>query len=423
MSERPTPGPVAPVPSRPRAALAPEPGTEPPRHGVTTGFLARRLGVSPTTLRSWDRRYGLGPAVRAEGRQRRWSPDDVAMLQDMCRLTAAGVPPAEAARAAIERARGRAAAEVTVVPPTARADDVDNAEPAGSPTTAEPPTSAGPSEPAGPPTLATPPEPATSRALLPPPELADLPSLDAPRGLAAPPERAAPSGRARRGRLPASALPLGDVRQECRGVARAAVRLDAAAVQEQLRAVVRAHGLVVAWEGVMAPTLRAVGRKWESSGDRYVEVEHLLSWHISTTLRHVYLSAPPPGEAAPVLLACLPDEHHTLPLEALAAALAERHVPVLMLGGAVPAEALEGAVRRVAPAAVALWAQSRPTAALSLAQRVAATRWGIRGARRHSPVLLCGPGWGRRTPEELLRPSGLHDAVTTLVPLSASTRP
>ncbi|WP_086787090.1 MerR family transcriptional regulator [Streptomyces caniscabiei] len=393
MSERLTPGPVAPVPSRPNAALAPEPGAEPPRHGVTTGFLARRLGVSPTTLRSWDRRYGLGPAVRAEGRQRRWSPDDVAMLQEMCRLTAAGVPPAEAARAAIERARGRAAAEMTVVPPAARAGDVDHAEPAGPP------------------------------ALVPPPEPAGSPVPDAPPVVDAPHERAAPSVRARRGRSPASALPLGDVRQECRGLARAAVRLDAAAVQEQLRAVVRAHGLVVAWEEVMAPTLRAVGRKWESSGDRYVEVEHLLSWHISTTLRHVYLSAPPPGEAAPVLLACLPDEHHTLPLEALAAALAERHVPVLMLGGAVPAEALEGAVRRVAPAAVALWAQSRPTAALSLARRVAATRWGIRGARRHSPVLLCGPGWGRRTPEELLRPSGLHDAVTTLVPLSASTRP
>ncbi|MCC9711300.1 MerR family transcriptional regulator [Streptomyces sp. MNU76] len=357
MAQRPTPGFLAP---------APEQVAELPRHRVTTGFLARRLGVSPTTLRSWDRRYGLGPAVRAEGRQRRWSPEDVAMLQEMCRLTATGVPPAEAARAAMERARGQVG-EVprsTVVPPAARPGDV---------------------------------------------------------GVPAP---AAPAVRARRGHPPASALPLGDVRQECRGLARAAVRLDAAAVQEQLLAVVGAYGLVVAWEEVMAPTLRAVGRKWESSGDRYVEVEHLLSWYISTTLRHMYLSTPgPAGEAAPVLLACLPDEHHTLPLEALAAALAERRVPVLMLGGAVPAEAMDAAVRRVAPAAVALWAQSRATAGLALAQHIAATRWGIRGARRQSPVLLCGPGWGRRTPEELPRPSGLQDAVTMLVPLSASTRP
>ncbi|MBK3638619.1 MerR family transcriptional regulator, partial [Streptomyces sp. MBT97] len=72
---------------------------EPVDTGVTTGSLARMLGVSPTTLRSWDRRYGLGPAVRAQGRQRRWSTRDVAMVKAMCQLTATGVPPAEAARA------------------------------------------------------------------------------------------------------------------------------------------------------------------------------------------------------------------------------------------------------------------------------------------------------------------------------------
>ena len=82
-----------------------------PDAGVTTGALARRLGVSPTTLRSWDRRYGIGPAVRAEGRHRRWSPRDVEMLETMCRLTSAGVPPAEAARAA------KGAAPAPEVPP------------------------------------------------------------------------------------------------------------------------------------------------------------------------------------------------------------------------------------------------------------------------------------------------------------------
>jgi DNA-binding transcriptional MerR regulator len=334
---------------------------------VTTGFLARQLGVSPTTLRSWDRRYGLGPAVRAEGRQRRWSPEDVAMLQEMCRLTATGIPPAEAARAAMRRARGRAAEMPAVVAATAHR-------------------AAGAS--------------------------------------AARPEEPVTPGAFGAGSHAATALPLGDVLQECRGLARAAVRLDAAAVQEQLLTVVRTYGLVVAWEEVIAPTLRAVGRKWESSGDRYVEVEHLLSWHISTTLRHLYAATPQPqGDIPPVLLACLPDEHHTLPLEALSAALAESRVPALMLGGAVPADALDGAVRRTGPAAVALWAQTRRTAGLPLAQHTAATRWGVRGARRQTPVLLCGPGWGRRTPGELLRSSGLRDAVTTLVALSASGRP
>ncbi|MGM9383952.1 MerR family transcriptional regulator, partial [Streptomyces antibioticus] len=72
--------------------------------GLTTGSLARRLGVAPTTLRSWDRRYGIGPAVRADGRHRRWRPSDVAVLEAMCRLSSSGVPHAEAARAAREGA-------------------------------------------------------------------------------------------------------------------------------------------------------------------------------------------------------------------------------------------------------------------------------------------------------------------------------
>ncbi|NEB82033.1 MerR family transcriptional regulator, partial [Streptomyces sp. SID14478] len=81
--------------------------------GVTTGALARRLGVSPTTLRTWDRRYGLGPARRDEGHHRRWSAPDIAVVEEMCRLTSTGLPPAEAADLARKRReRGPAAPAV-----------------------------------------------------------------------------------------------------------------------------------------------------------------------------------------------------------------------------------------------------------------------------------------------------------------------
>ncbi|MCZ1004297.1 transposase [Streptomyces mirabilis] len=54
-----------------------EAAARPVEAGVTTGSLARRLGVSPTTLRSWDRRYGWGPRSvptdgTAAGRRRTW---------------------------------------------------------------------------------------------------------------------------------------------------------------------------------------------------------------------------------------------------------------------------------------------------------------------------------------------------------------
>jgi DNA-binding transcriptional MerR regulator len=242
--------------------------------GLTTGAVARRLGVSPTTLRSWDRRYGLGPAVRADGRHRRWTSRDVAMLEAMCRLTSAGVPPAEAARAARqgaveERAANEKAAKERAV--NAEAPKAPKEWGAGEKTVREPIGSPSPSS-----------FPSPSPSPLPSPSH----SLDRT-------DHARPPSAD--DRPPTAGLPLpGDIRKECRGLARAAVRLDAPAVDGRLTSAVERYGLTAAWQDVMVPTLHAVGRRWESSGDRYVEVEHLLSWHISTTLRRVTPSCPRP---------------------------------------------------------------------------------------------------------------------------------
>ncbi|WP_374325004.1 hypothetical protein [Streptomyces sp. AP-93] len=81
-------------------------------------------------------------------------------------------------------------------------------------------------------------------------------------------------------------------------------------------------------------------------------------------------------------------------MEALAAALGERALPVRMFGAALPADALCEAVRRTGPRAVVLWAQSRTTADAAPARAVAGIEWGLRGARGHSALLLAGPGWG-----------------------------
>ncbi|MGW6270199.1 MerR family transcriptional regulator [Streptomyces sp. NPDC055060] len=340
--------------------------------GVTTGALARKLGISPTTLRSWDRRYGLGPATRIEGRHRRWTAEDVAMVQEMCRLTAQGLPPAEAAHASkAHAAKAHAGQSRTGQSQAEQASAAD-----------------------------------------------EVPLASAPR-LLAPVDEPADGPETASGEDPVPA----DARRRCRGLARAAVRMDAESVREQITAAIDTYGLITAWEEVLIPTLRSAGRKWESAEDQYVEVEHLLSWHVSAALRHSYARSAArnkPADARPVLLACVPGEQHTLPLEALTAALAEHGRRVLMLGGAVPVEAMEATVRRTAPAAVALWSQSRSTADLPLARHLAAMRWGIHGARTRSHVLLCGPGWGLRSDPELLRPHGLADAVRTMLSVSRS---
>ena len=67
---------------------------------LTVASVARRIGVAPATLRTWDRRYGLGPSEHNDGEHRRYCPADVAKLMTMRRLIVAGVAPAEAAEQA-----------------------------------------------------------------------------------------------------------------------------------------------------------------------------------------------------------------------------------------------------------------------------------------------------------------------------------
>lgn len=67
----------------------------------TVAVVARRLGVAPATLRTWERRYGLTPSGRSQGGHRRYNDIDLARLNVMRRLLLSGVTPAEAAAGAL----------------------------------------------------------------------------------------------------------------------------------------------------------------------------------------------------------------------------------------------------------------------------------------------------------------------------------
>ncbi|MBD8078333.1 MerR family transcriptional regulator [Cellulosimicrobium arenosum] len=77
-----------------------------PAPGLAVAVVARRLGVAPATLRTWDRRYGLGPSEHEAGAHRRYIEDDVARLMVMRQLTLDGVAPADAARVALDADAG-----------------------------------------------------------------------------------------------------------------------------------------------------------------------------------------------------------------------------------------------------------------------------------------------------------------------------
>lgn len=67
--------------------------------GVTVA--ARLVGVAPGTLRTWQRRYGLGPALHRAGTHRRYGPGDLARLELMHQGLLHGLSTAEAAHLAL----------------------------------------------------------------------------------------------------------------------------------------------------------------------------------------------------------------------------------------------------------------------------------------------------------------------------------
>jgi DNA-binding transcriptional MerR regulator len=102
-----------PTPGARFAPLAPRP---PPDHGpaldngiarqthepsLSVAAVARKLGIAPATLRTWDRRYGVGPADHAPGTHRRYSTDDIARLELMRYALLHGANPAAAATYAL----------------------------------------------------------------------------------------------------------------------------------------------------------------------------------------------------------------------------------------------------------------------------------------------------------------------------------
>lgn len=340
----------------------PEPEREAPRTTLTVAAVARRLGVAPATLRTWDRRYGLGPSEHQVGAHRRYSPSDIARLLTMRRLTLEGVAPAEAAAIARDTpVDPNDTASITVLSArlparTRDGGDVDRSA-----------------------------QRLTGR------------SVD---GTA--PDTGHP--------LPgASAVRLVDAgvsERAARGLGRAATSLDV----DECRRIIRRHldreGTVLTWERVIAPVLAQLGDRWQAHGDS-IEVEHLLSECVIDAMRAVTASVRPLSSARPVVLAAAENEQHGLPLHVLAAALAEQGIAVRLFGVRVPREALAAAVRRIGPAVVFIYAHLEVADTGSVAD--------LPKLRPAPLVLLGGPGWaGVATPAGAERAPDLGGSVARI---------
>lgn len=337
----------------------PEPSGAEPR--LTVAAAARRLGVAPATLRTWDRRYGIGPSEHEPGRHRRYAPDDLARLELMQHALLRGASPGDAARYA------RAARL-----PRPDGDSPDRPRP-----------------------------------------LSDSVHGDSGRGGSGSIDIGSPvlmvdDDEGQRVRVGGAVLRLPGACRAARGLGRAALSLDGTAMRRLLNEAIDRGGIGYAWEDVTRPVLHAVGQRWADTGAG-VEIEHLISECVVAVFGTHAATAPAARTPRPVLLAGMPGELHTLPMAVLGAALADRRVECRSLGPNLPSEALVAAIRRTAPAVVVLWAQLWSHADAGLLRGLPRTRPRFR-------IYVAGPGWAEaEVPPRVVWLGSLVDAEQQLV--------
>ena len=332
---------------------------------------ARRLGVAPATLRTWARRYGIGPTAHTPGSHRRYSAEDLGRLELMQRALVRGTSPADAAAYAMAAVRPPVA--IPLAPLAAVAGD------GGAPAHPRHSSDDSGSNHNG----------------------DDNGSYD---------NGGDDNGNGDPGRVRVGGrvLRLPGAGRAARGLGRAALALDAPTVYRLLEEAVATAGAEYAWDDVLRPVLAAIGTRWALNGTG-VEIEHLVSECVHPVFgARAAALRPTAPDARPVLLGAMPGELHTLPLVALSAALAERGVVCRGLGANVPLEALVAAIRRTAPVAVVLWAQQPDTADADVLESLPRTRPRFR-------TFVAGPGWDDvQLSERTTRLPSLRSATATI---------
>ncbi len=300
-----------------------------PDVSLSVAEAAARVGLTAATLRTWHRRYGLGPSVRTTGGHRRYNSLDISRLRVVQQMVDGGVPPGEAVAACLELS---------------------------------------------------------------------------PEALRASEQVATPDPGRRPGGGNVIALPGGDDVQ--RGLARAAISLDGPAITDKVADLIREFGVVPTWEDVLVPVLSALGERWYQT-KRGIEIEHVTADALARALQahsgHVR------SDKRPVLLACVPEELHTLPLMALQAALDDVGQGSVMLGARTPVIALQDAIKRLRPRRLVLWAQLGHVADPGLLDDLPIQRPPLK-------VVLAGPGWHDHLSDlgDVAYPQSLGEAVDVI---------
>ncbi len=306
---------------------------------LTVAAVARRLGVAPATLRTWDRRYGLGPSSHETGQNRLYSEADLAKLEKMRSLVMQGVLPARAAEIAMQGAS-----------PSGNVVNLESSR--TSPNVSELELSESSSD-----------------------DFENVISFDTPKNTV-------------------------------RGLVRAATMLDSTGCANIVAKAIETKGVIWAWLNVIVPALQIVGEKWNET-DSGIEVEHLLSEVVESQLRIITGANFEPVNARPVLLCCTTHELHTLPIYAIAAALADQKISCRILGARLPIDSLLAAAKKIGPSAILVWSQTRGTEEPTLWNQIQEQRPGL-------VKIAAGPGWTVQLPADVKTPTSLLETLEIL---------
>jgi hypothetical protein len=198
-------------------------------------------------------------------------------------------------------------------------------------------------------------------------------------------------------------VPGPGVPDDATALAAAVGALDARRATQAARAIIEACGPAQAWTGTLAPYLRALGRTWQRTAAG-IEREHLATRVIATQLDNYTAESAGRRRAPAVILAATRDEHHVLPLHALAAALAAREIDTCLLG-TVPPPSVAAAATGLGAHIVVLWTLLRRPDDLEQLRQIQAV----------TPlVCAAGPGWRRRA---LPPPAAYVDQLTDALDL------
>nr|WP_051314182.1 MerR family transcriptional regulator [Actinoalloteichus caeruleus] len=339
---------------------------------LTVAAVARRLGVAPATLRTWDRRYGLGPSGHTAGRHRRYGPLDLARLELMQHALLRGASPREAARYALASA----------LPIQAAAD-------AGRDAREDPAGSGGGSRAATVSRRSAPAPPTDHRA---------GPGAMLVSGQVVVPEFA------ERVRVGGKGLRLPGASRRARGLGRAVLAMDLWSVNRLLLEGIESDGVLTTWREVAAPVLAALQERREHTGEG-IEASRLLSTCVISTVSTVIARAQPPRNPRAVLLAGAPGEPDALPLFLITAELSSRRIGTQLLGADLPLDGLVAAVRRTAPAVAVVWATMPRCGDPELFTAVPRTRQPVR-------LFAGGAGWEESSlPPRVRLVSGVQETV------------